>query len=91
MIERTIQLWPWACVLVAIGVLLLLGPLSALAADESPVEGGARNELLQLEREALVKLAEDDGLIDRQVFVHLAVRVGGRWALRSSYTAPEPG
>ena len=47
MIERTIQLWPWACVVVGIGVLLLLGPLSALAADESPIEGDARNELLQ--------------------------------------------
>lgn len=41
MVERTIQRWPWACALVGIGVLLLLGPLSALA-DESPVEGDAR-------------------------------------------------
>jgi hypothetical protein len=47
MIERTIQLWPWACVLAGIAVLLLLGPISALAADESPMEGNARNELFQ--------------------------------------------
>ena len=61
MLERTMQLWLWACVLVGLGILLLLGPPSVLAAEDDSAEDGARTELLQLERTVLTVSSRGDG------------------------------
>jgi hypothetical protein len=36
-------------------------------------------------------VVEDDGLVDRQCFVHLTDRRDGRWRLLSAYEVPDPG
>jgi len=42
-------------------------------------------------RKSLVRVIEDDGFVDRRLFVHLAERRDGRWRLLCAYELPDPG
>jgi len=42
-------------------------------------------------RRSLVRVVEDDGVIDRQLFVHVHARHGGRWRLLYAFEIPDPG